>query len=67
MAAGYVQNLTSVNLHIYGYVSLEISEFIFFEITMICFCLQKICRLLKLREVTCEIMANNSQLVVSLR
>jgi len=28
MAAGYVQNLTSVNLHIYGYVSLEISEFI---------------------------------------
>ena len=29
MAAGYVQNLTSVNLHIYGYVSLEISEFIF--------------------------------------
>jgi len=31
VAAGYVQNLTSVtcNLHIYGYVSLEISEFIF--------------------------------------
>jgi len=29
MAEGYVQNLTSVNLHIYGYVSLEISEFMF--------------------------------------
>jgi len=29
MAAGYVQNLTSVNLQIYGYVSLGISEFMF--------------------------------------
>jgi len=32
MAAGYVQNLTSVNLHIYGYVSLEISKFMFLKL-----------------------------------
>jgi len=39
-----------------------------FEITLILFLFTTLkCRLLKLREVTGEIMANNSSLVVSLR